>query len=117
MVVHTVTGFPCIVAGRAFHVLIVSMAMSSNSGFKGRCGMIRSGFPWASKKTSYLREPSSLFFLASSEYDGFGQYMGFRRVPPASVKALVRAKPFSEEHLNAGLAGITISLPWILVLH
>jgi hypothetical protein len=26
---------------------------------------------------------------------------GLRRVPPASVKALVRAKPFSEEHLNA----------------
>jgi hypothetical protein len=97
MVVRTATGFPCIVAGRAFHVLIVSMAMSSNSDFKGRCGMIRSGFPWASKKTSYLREPSSLFFLASSEYGGFGQYMGFRRVPPASVKALVRAKPYAEE--------------------
>jgi len=42
-------------------------------------------------------------FLASSEYGRFGQYVGFRRVPPASVKALVRAKPFSEEHLNAGL--------------
>ena len=107
MVVHAATGFPCIVAGRAFHALIVSMAMSSNSGFKGQCAMIRSGFPWASKKTSYLREPPSLFFLASSEYGRFGQYVGFRRVPPASVKALVRAKPFSEEHLNAGLPEIT----------
>ena len=56
---YTATGFPCIVAGCAFHVLIVSMAMSSNSDLKGRCGMIRSGLPWASKTVPCLGLGSS----------------------------------------------------------
>lgn len=81
-----------------------------------RCRRLRfQGSMWDDQKRFSLGVPEDVVLLSALKLilarflgiGGLGQYVGVRRVPPASVKALVRTKPFSEQHLNAGLAGIT----------
>lgn len=101
MVVHTATGWPRFPRLDRFYGDVVKR------WFQGSMWNDQKRISLGVKEDMLRARALELFSLASSEYGGFGQYVGFRRVPPASVTASVRAKPFSEEHLNAGLAGIT----------